>query len=317
MANLFFKEAAVRAWRINVAGHLVYLGWAWRPAEMSYGASCAGQNFFDFPVCYFLEGLAGKNIGRIITKNVASGELVHADEFTARHDLAVRGNGKETTATAAGGDVAHQPTTGRADNSGQNIGEVGDDQFSAGLLKKLERAIQRLEKSLGENMVVRFQVHSALTCAADRIEHDHTHPQPVIKVHHFGQSVHVGLGYGGYDIQGRIINEFFDHGNNGVVITVALPVFSGAVGDLRRWSIQGQADADPVFPLETDDSIYLVKVPATKNSDGGYDVDSSEKQEFDGDDDDSGSGRGDFDNSDDFDGDGDAKEASYDPDFDN
>jgi len=72
-----------------------------------------------------------------------------------------------------------------------------------------------------------------------------------------------------------------------------------------------------VFPLETDDSIYLVKVPATKNSDGGYDVDSSEKQEFDGDDDDSGSGRGDFDNSDDFDGDGDAKEASYDPDFDN
>ena len=72
-----------------------------------------------------------------------------------------------------------------------------------------------------------------------------------------------------------------------------------------------------VFPLETDDSIYLVKVPATKNSDGGYDVDSSEKQEFDGDDDDSGSSRGDFDNSDDFDGDGDAKEASYDPDFDN
>ncbi len=72
-----------------------------------------------------------------------------------------------------------------------------------------------------------------------------------------------------------------------------------------------------VFPLETDDSIYLVKVPATKNSDGGYDVDSSEKQEFDGDDDDSGSGRGDFDNGDDFDGDGDAKEASYDPDFDN
>jgi len=27
-----------------------------------------------------------------------------------------------------------------------------------------------------------------------------------------------------------------------------------------------------VFPLETDDSVYLVKVPATKNSDGGYDV---------------------------------------------
>ncbi|MDZ7648676.1 MAG: hypothetical protein U5K54_16665 [Cytophagales bacterium] len=41
-----------------------------------------------------------------------------------------------------------------------------------------------------------------------------------------------------------------------------------------------------VFPLETDDSVYLVKVPATKNSDGGYDVESSEKQEFEGDDDD-------------------------------
>ena len=36
-----------------------------------------------------------------------------------------------------------------------------------------------------------------------------------------------------------------------------------------------------VFPLETEDSIYLVKVPATKNSNGGYDVDSSEKEEFD------------------------------------
>ncbi len=75
-----------------------------------------------------------------------------------------------------------------------------------------------------------------------------------------------------------------------------------------------------VFPLETYDSVYLVKVPATKNSDGGYDVESSKKQEFDGDDgartpaeDD------DFDNSGDFDSDSDegGKEASYDPDFDN
>jgi hypothetical protein len=77
-----------------------------------------------------------------------------------------------------------------------------------------------------------------------------------------------------------------------------------------------------VFPLETDDSVYLVKVPATKNSDGGYDVESSEKQEFEGDDDDirTPAADDDFDNSgtdDDFDGDSPAKEASYDPDFDN
>lgn len=77
-----------------------------------------------------------------------------------------------------------------------------------------------------------------------------------------------------------------------------------------------------VFPLETKDSVYLVKVPATKNSDGGYDVESSEKQEFEGDDDDARTpaGADDFDNSgdaDDFDGDSPAKEASYDPDFDN
>ncbi len=75
-----------------------------------------------------------------------------------------------------------------------------------------------------------------------------------------------------------------------------------------------------VFPLETDDSVYLVKVPATKNSDGGYDVESSKKQEFDGDDDDVRTpSDDDFDNSGDFDGDGDegGKEASYDPDFDN
>lgn len=77
-----------------------------------------------------------------------------------------------------------------------------------------------------------------------------------------------------------------------------------------------------VFPLETDDAIYLVKVPATKNSDGEYDVDSGAPQEFDnsGDsDDDYGSGSG-FDASgDDYDDEGGgskSREASYDPDFD-
>ena len=80
-----------------------------------------------------------------------------------------------------------------------------------------------------------------------------------------------------------------------------------------------------VFPLETDDSVYLVKVPATKNSDGGYDVESGERQEFDSEDDDmrspssSSDNEDEFDNSNDFDedGGGSGKEASYDPDFDN
>lgn len=76
-----------------------------------------------------------------------------------------------------------------------------------------------------------------------------------------------------------------------------------------------------VFPLETDDAIYLVKVPATKNSEGEYDVESGNRQEFD-----SGDGDSDFDSGDDFgsgegydeDGDGkESREASYDPDFDN
>src|SRR5688572_25559287 len=49
-----------------------------------------------------------------------------------------------------------------------------------------------------------------------------------------------------------------------------------------------------VFPLETDDAVYLVKVPVTKNSDGGYDVESSEKEEFGAATDDADSG---FDNS--------------------
>jgi hypothetical protein len=79
-----------------------------------------------------------------------------------------------------------------------------------------------------------------------------------------------------------------------------------------------------VFPLETDDATYLVKVPVTKNSDGGYDVDAGEKDEFEKPEAD------DFDNSnDDFDNEGDdsdfddeggggkSREASYDPDFDN
>ncbi len=36
-----------------------------------------------------------------------------------------------------------------------------------------------------------------------------------------------------------------------------------------------------VFPLETNDATYLVKVPVTKNSDGEYDVESKPEPEFD------------------------------------
>lgn len=79
-----------------------------------------------------------------------------------------------------------------------------------------------------------------------------------------------------------------------------------------------------VFPLDTEDATYLVKVPATKNSDGGYDVEKGEEEEF------STSDADDYGNDDDFTstGDGDdydkegggggkaSREASYDPDFD-
>jgi len=83
-----------------------------------------------------------------------------------------------------------------------------------------------------------------------------------------------------------------------------------------------------VFPLETEDSVYLVKVPATKNSDGGYDVESGKPQEFE---EGAESGGDDFPaTGDDFEGDNEyeggeeeeggtksGREASYDPDFDN
>ena len=80
-----------------------------------------------------------------------------------------------------------------------------------------------------------------------------------------------------------------------------------------------------VFPLETDDAIYLVKVPATKNSDGGYDVETEEPQpdvEAAGTDDDGGAsddeGAGYGSGDDDYDEGGgkSSREASYDPDFD-
>src|SRR3989337_1195745 len=35
-----------------------------------------------------------------------------------------------------------------------------------------------------------------------------------------------------------------------------------------------------VFPLETQDATYLIKVPATKNSDGEYDVEANPETEF-------------------------------------
>jgi hypothetical protein len=84
-----------------------------------------------------------------------------------------------------------------------------------------------------------------------------------------------------------------------------------------------------VFPLETEDSVYLVKVPATKNSDGGYDVESGKRQEFDEAGENEGGTGADFSTAEDFDSDNDyegdddegggksGREASYDPDFDN
>lgn len=80
-----------------------------------------------------------------------------------------------------------------------------------------------------------------------------------------------------------------------------------------------------VFPLETEDATYLVKVPATKNSEGEYDVES--KPEPDMDDDNAGGEDDDYNSSDSFSGGGDdydeeggssksSREASYDPDFD-
>jgi hypothetical protein len=89
-----------------------------------------------------------------------------------------------------------------------------------------------------------------------------------------------------------------------------------------------------VFPLETEDATYLIKVPATKNSDGEYDVDSTPEPDAEagvpaagrgGDDDDFGSGDGDGygdeggSRDDDYDDEGGgrkSREASYDPDFD-
>jgi len=84
-----------------------------------------------------------------------------------------------------------------------------------------------------------------------------------------------------------------------------------------------------VFPLETDDATYLVKVPVTKNSDGEYDVESKpdtefEKEEggagFDAESFDNTGGEGEEENESDYDEDGGnrkGREASYDPDFDN
>jgi hypothetical protein len=100
---------------------------------------------------------------------------------------------------------------------------------------------------------------------------------------------------------------------------------SGYEGSITRIT---NAKKEPifVFPLETEEATYLVKVPATKNSEGEYDVESGAPQEFDS----AGDGDDDYGSSDDFESGGDdsysdddegsgkrSREASYDPDFDN
>src|SRR5690606_22310623 len=63
-----------------------------------------------------------------------------------------------------------------------------------------------------------------------------------------------------------------------------------------------------VFPLETADATYLIKVPATKNSEGEYDVESKPEDEFDNSDDsEDGITTGSYDSDDDYDEDGGGK----------
>ncbi len=80
-----------------------------------------------------------------------------------------------------------------------------------------------------------------------------------------------------------------------------------------------------VFPLETEEATYLVKIPATRNSEGEYDVDSKpqdpefgaedkEADDFGGDDE---FGSDDDYGNEDEDGGGRGKDPSYEPDFDN
>jgi hypothetical protein len=89
-----------------------------------------------------------------------------------------------------------------------------------------------------------------------------------------------------------------------------------------------------VFPLETAEATYLIKLPTTRNSDGEYDVEPAEKGEFmppkgergaddefgsDDNFDNEGEGDGEEDSDSDYDEERSSKrgrEASYDPDFD-
>jgi hypothetical protein len=79
-----------------------------------------------------------------------------------------------------------------------------------------------------------------------------------------------------------------------------------------------------VFPLDTEEAIYLIKVPVTKNSSGEYDVDQKEEEDLEKDDA-FDAGGDDFetpaasDSDADYDEEGGRRgnrEASYDPDFD-
>lgn len=80
-----------------------------------------------------------------------------------------------------------------------------------------------------------------------------------------------------------------------------------------------------VFPLEAEEATYLVKIPATRNSEGEYDVDAKVKDpefsdEEKNEDDDFGSSD-EFSNEEDYDSEDDSggrgKDPSYEPDFDN
>jgi hypothetical protein len=54
---------------------------------------------------------------------------------------------------------------------------------------------------------------------------------------------------------------------------------NGYAGSITR-IVNAKREPIFVFPLETEEAVYLIKLPATKNSDGEYDVEPAEKGEF-------------------------------------
>lgn len=245
VVDLILVELAEGAGFLHAAVHFICLGRAGRAAEMADRAVAAGAEGIDIARRHGLEG--GRSQRRFDTacgQQIAAVEARQADEFAARVQSAIRCQGEEGAAAAAGRDIAHQTPRRRCEDADQDVGEIGDHQLAPRFAIQLVRAIHGGEERFGQIAVGRLHAARAGQGAAHRIEHAGRHFAGMEQFHHPRQVGQVFGGAGGDHAPRAVAFQLIHRRQHLVMHALATPGFARGIGDAGEGAVEREADAD-------------------------------------------------------------------------